>query len=105
MPHDAQIPPLVLQPLLENAVYHGIEPRAEPGIIDINIFLRNDQVNIVLRNPYQREGAHHVGNKMAMENIRERLTLHFDVEASLTTTRRDGSYQVHIVIPYVRAEK
>ena len=105
MPRDAQIPPLVLQPLLENAVYHGIEPRSEPGVININIFLRNDQVHIILRNPYQREGAHHAGNKMAMENIRERLSLHFDVEANLTTTLRGDSYQVYIVIPYVHAEK
>ncbi|HMK14146.1 MAG TPA: histidine kinase [Burkholderiales bacterium] len=105
MPRDAQIPPLVLQPLLENAVYHGIEPRTEPGIIDINIFLRNDQVHIVLRNPYQREGAHHAGNKMAVENIRERLSLHFDVEASLTATLRSDSYQVQITIPYLRPGK
>ena len=105
MPHDAQIPPLVLQPLLENAVYHGIEPRTESGVIYIDIYLRNDQVHALLRNPYQREGAHHAGNKMAMENIRERLSLHFDVEASLTATQLDDSYQVHIIIPYLRAEK
>ena len=105
MPHDAQIPPLVLQPLLENAVYHGIEPHTEPGVIHIDIYLRNEQVHVVLRNPYQREGVHHAGNKMAIENIRERLSLHFDVEASLTSTLRSDSYQVHIIIPYLRAEK
>jgi len=105
MPRDAQIPPLVLQPLLENAVYHGIEPRTEPGVININIFLRNDQVQIVLRNPYQREGTHHAGNKMAMENIRERLSLHFDVEARLTAGLRGNLYQVQIVMPYLRSEK
>ncbi|HYA19807.1 MAG TPA: histidine kinase [Burkholderiales bacterium] len=104
MPPDAQIPPLVLQPLLENAVYHGIEPRTEPGVININIFLRNDQVHIVLRNPYQREGDHHAGNKMAMENIRERLSLHFDVEASLSAVLRGNTYQVQIVMPYLRSE-
>jgi two-component system, LytTR family, sensor histidine kinase AlgZ len=105
VPLDAQIPPLVLQPLLENAVYHGIEPRSEPGIINFNIFLKNDRVHFVLSNPYQRGGAHHAGNKMAMDNIRERLSLHFDVEASLTVTQRDNSYQVHITIPYLRPEK
>jgi len=104
MPPDAQIPPLVLQPLLENAVYHGIEPRTEPGVININIFLRNDQVHILLRNPYQREGDHHAGNKMAMENIRERLSLHFDVEASLSAVLRGNTYQVQIVMPYLRSE-
>jgi two-component system sensor histidine kinase AlgZ len=32
----------------------------------------------VLRNPYQMQGSHHAGNKMAVNNIRERLALHFD---------------------------
>lgn len=105
MPEDAKIPALVLQPLLENAVYHGIEPRTEPGVISINIYLSNDQVHAVLRNPYRRDGGHRVGNKMAVQNIRERLSLHFDVEASFTATERSGSYEVHIVIPYLRAEK
>ena len=42
MPADALIPPLVLQPLLENAVYHGIEPRTEPGTVSINIYASRD---------------------------------------------------------------
>jgi two-component system sensor histidine kinase AlgZ len=102
MPGDARIPPLVLQPLLENAVYHGIEPRTEPGVISINIYLAREQVHAVLRNPYEREGNHHAGNKMALANIRERLQLHFDAEASLTTKVSDGAYQVHITMPYVK---
>lgn len=104
MPQDALVPPLVLQPLLENAVYHGIEPRTEPGVISINIYAAREQVHAVLRNPYRHEGNHHAGNKMALGNIRERLQLHFDAEASLTTKVSDNAYQVHIVIPYVKAE-
>jgi two-component system, LytTR family, sensor histidine kinase AlgZ len=102
MPADACIPPLVLQPLLENAVYHGIEPRTAPGVISINIYLAREQVHAVLRNPYEHEGNHHAGNKMALANIRERLQLHFDAEASLTTRVTDETYQVHIVMPYVK---
>jgi two-component system sensor histidine kinase AlgZ len=102
MPGDARIPPLVLQPLLENAVYHGIEPRTAPGVISINIYLARDQVHAVLRNPYEHEGAHHAGNKMALANIRERLQLHFDAEASLATRVSDDAYQVHITMPYVK---
>src|SRR5437763_13168162 len=83
MPRDALVPPLVLQPLLENAVYHGIEPSSGTGVIAINIFLRRGEVHAVLRNPYRFSGSHHAGNKMAMDNIRERLALHFDAEASL----------------------
>jgi two-component system, LytTR family, sensor histidine kinase AlgZ len=102
MPGDARIPPLLLQPLLENAVYHGIEPRTAPGVISINIYLARQQVHAVLRNPYEHEGSHHAGNKMALANIRERLQLHFDAEASLTTKVSDEAYQVHITIPYVK---
>jgi two-component system sensor histidine kinase AlgZ len=103
MPPDALMPPLVLQPLLENAVYHGIEPRVEPGEISIDIYTTRNQLHAVLRNPYEREGNHHAGNKMALGNIRERLQLHFDAEASLDTQVRENTYQVHIVIPYVKA--
>ncbi|MBI2313622.1 MAG: sensor histidine kinase [Betaproteobacteria bacterium] len=103
LPGEALIPPLVLQPLLENAVYHGIEPTAEPGVISINIYKRGDEVHAVLRNPYREEGSHHAGNKMALANIRERLALHFDEEARLETEVRAGSYQVHITVPYVTA--
>lgn len=102
MPADARIPPLVLQPLLENAVYHGIEPRSAPGVISINIYLAREQVHAVLRNPYQHEGSHHAGNKMALANIRERLQLHFDAEAALATRVTDDAYQVHITMPYVK---
>ena len=103
MPQDAMIPPLVLQPLLENAVYHGIEPRLDPGVVSINVYLARGEVHMVLRNPYEQEGHHHAGNKMALANIRERLALHFDAEASLTTTVSDSAYQVHIVVPYQKA--
>ncbi len=105
MPKDALMPPLVLQPLLENAVYHGIEPSIEPGAIRVNIYHVRDQVHMVLRNPYRKDGSHHAGNKMALGNIRERLALHFDAEASLQARVGDREYEVHITIPYVKADE
>jgi two-component system sensor histidine kinase AlgZ len=101
MPPDALVPPLVLQPLLENAVYHGIEPSLTPGVLSINIFLSRDEVHAILRNPYVANGArHHAGNKMALDNIRERLALHFDAEASLESRVSRDTYEVHIRMPY-----
>lgn len=100
MPRDALVPPLLLQPLLENAVYHGIEPSTEPGTVVINIFRSRGEVHVVLRNPYRAEAPHQHGNRMAVGNIRERLALHFDEEGRLETQIRDGAYQVHIRIPY-----
>lgn len=103
MPRDAMMPPLVLQPLLENAVNHGVESSAEPGVVSINIYEVRGEVHVMLRNPYRQDGAHHGGNKMAIGNIRERLALHFDAEAALESRVREGAYQVHIRFPYVRA--
>jgi len=101
MPADALVPPLVLQPLLENAVYHGIEPSSQPGVISINVFLTRGEVHAILKNPYRAEGGrHHSGNKMALANVRERLALHFDAEASLESRVTKDGYEVHIRIPY-----
>ena len=105
MPPDALVPPLVLQPLLENAVYHGIEPRLEPGVISISIQAVRDELHAVLRNPYRETGDRHSGNRMALANIRERLALHFDAEASLVTKAAAGSYEVRIVMPYIKSRE
>ena len=99
MPPAVLVPPLMMQPLLENAVYHGIEPATQAGEIHINIYQSSGQLHIVIRNPYQHNGRHHAGNKMALNNIKKRLMLHFDVEASLRTQIGDNFYQVHISLP------
>lgn len=103
LPQDALIPPLALQPLLENAVYHGIEPGEKPGTVSISIHVANDRLHAVLRNPYRAAEDHHVGNKMALANIRERLQLHFDVAAELTTRVVDDVYEVRMTMPYIKA--
>jgi two-component system sensor histidine kinase AlgZ len=101
MPPDALVPPLVLQPLLENAVYHGVEPSTERSLISINIFASRDEVHAVLTNPYVVNGERHrTGNNMAIANIRERLALHFDAEASLDSRITRNGYEVHIRMPY-----
>ena len=106
MPRDALVPPLVLQPLLENAVYHGIEPRVEPGVISINIYAHGATRCTrccAIRTPGRASTMS--GNKMALANIRERLQLHFDAEASLKTKwPTDDTYEVHIVMPYLKGE-
>ncbi len=100
MPADTLIPPLVIQPLAENAVYHGIEPHAEGGEISINLYRSGDKVHIVVRNPIAADPGHHKGNRIALDNIRERLLLHFDLDAQLKSEQLGAVYQVHIVIPY-----
>lgn len=94
------VPPMMLQPLVENAVYHGIEPGTSPGIIEVRIGRRNDRLLLHLSNPYYVEHQHRQGNRMALANIRERLQLHFDVEASLATRVHEGRYEIDIVMPF-----
>ncbi len=99
MPSDAMIPPLILQPLLENAVYHGIEPLPEGGEITVNIYTKLKELYIVISNPYAPQNDKHIGNKMAMKNIKERLQLHFDWESSLKTESKNNRYFVRIRMP------
>lgn len=102
VPPDALIPPLILQPLLENAVYHGIEPLADGGTITIQVYCKHQEIHVLLRNPYHSQNAPHQGNKMALKNVKERLTLHYDLEASLKTQQSHEAYQVHIQLPHHR---
>jgi two-component system sensor histidine kinase AlgZ len=100
MPPEALVPPLMLQPLLENAVYHGIEPATQGGEVLVQIARKGSEVHFLISNPYHPGGTRHSGNKMALNNIRERLALHFDAEAQLKIRVAEGRYQVRIVIPY-----
>jgi two-component system sensor histidine kinase AlgZ len=103
MPGDALVPPLVLQPLVENAVYHGIEPSDAGGEIEIDIGLFGGQLVMELKNPFPGGGRHSSGNRMAIVNIRERLQLHFDAEASMRSEVKDGFYKVTMRMPYLTA--
>ena len=104
MPGDALVPQLLLQPLLENAIYHGIEPGVEPGTVRIRIARDKNQVRLLLTNPYHPDYQHRAGNRMALANIRERLALHFDVEASLETEVAGDKFEIRMVLPYRRQE-
>lgn len=104
VPADVVVPPLMLQPLLENAVFHGIEPSGEPGTIRIGFARKGGELHVWLVNPCAGGGETAKGNRMALSNIRERLALYYDLEARLETreeTLPDGSraYRVFIVLP------
>ena len=104
MPVAALVPPLILQPLIENAVYHGIEPQQGDGVLTIQISPAASsakQLNILLTNPYHSASTHVSGNRMAIANIKERLQLHFDVEASLSAAVTNHQYIVKINMPIV----
>jgi two-component system, LytTR family, sensor histidine kinase AlgZ len=99
---DLPIPPLMLQPLLENAVYHGIEPAPAGGTISVLIRQRGDELHIRIANPTVGQATHAAGNHMALANIRERLALYYDLEARLETEITDNRYEIRIVLPCQR---
>ncbi|HEU0283130.1 MAG TPA: sensor histidine kinase, partial [Gallionella sp.] len=98
--------PLLLQPLLENAVYHGIEPLPQGGSITIALYSSGGELRLKVENPCASSGtAPHDGNKMALQNIRERLALLFDVEARYKVESGVDFYRVEITLPYRSAER
>jgi two-component system sensor histidine kinase AlgZ len=99
------IPPLMLQPLLENAVYHGIEPAAEGGTVRISIGQQGDELHIAIANPTAGQVQHAAGNQIAVANIRERLALYYDLEARLEIVAGDKIYEVRIALPWPKTAR
>ncbi|MEN8107782.1 MAG: sensor histidine kinase [Pseudomonadota bacterium] len=104
VPMDIRVPPLILQPLLENAIYHGIEPLSDGGTIDVAGSLDDGRVSIAIRNPVPSQAAtvRHEGNHIAQENIHERLRLAFGPQAGLDVVIDNGQYAVSMQFPEVR---
>lgn len=99
VPPSLMIPPLILQPLVENAVYHGIEPQPAGGVIQIQVQLEAGSVLLRISNPLPPVSDRAGGNKMAINNIRERLRLHYDLEAQLRQYTTAQQYVVEISLP------
>ncbi|MGL4573258.1 MAG: sensor histidine kinase [Burkholderiaceae bacterium] len=98
---DITVPQLTLQPLVENAVRHGVEPAERPGAIRVNISRKGRDLFITVENPLSgRPPA--PGLQMAVANIRERLMLLYDLEASLAANEHSGKYVVELRMPVNR---
>lgn len=100
MPGDALVPSLLLQPLLENAVHHGIEPRTDTGVLNICITLVGERVRVEIDNPISTTVPSRPGNQMALSNVRERLMLLYDMTAELRTGPQGERYHVLLEFPY-----
>ena len=98
---DMQLPALCIQPLVENAIYHGVEPLPEGGVIKIRIYKHNKRLIISVSNPARRHRkSQHQGNQMAQGNIRQRLLLAFGSSATFTIDEGPPLYTVTLNIPF-----
>ncbi len=100
LPQQARIPSLTLQPLLENAIYHGVEPLPDAGVVEIEGRRKGNMIYLSVRNPLPiKKFKSEAGNQIALENIRERLELAFGASASLSRAIDQTHYQVSIAFP------
>jgi two-component system sensor histidine kinase AlgZ len=94
----ARMPPLVLQPLVENAVKHGVEPSEQGAQLRISTQRRGDTVVVKVTNTVPAgQGAR--GHGVAQANVRERLRLLHDVQCQFQAQLKDGVYQVRMEVP------
>ena len=100
LPMRARIPSLTIQPLLENAIYHGIEMLPDGGEVIVTGKVDGDKLDITMTNPKasdatQRKG----GNQMAMTNIRQRFELAYGTRASVDVTNSNEEFRVRMIFP------
>jgi two-component system, LytTR family, sensor histidine kinase AlgZ len=94
----ARVPPLLLQPLVENAVRHGIEPTAAGGTIRVRTRVKLGRALVSIVNSVPTEPSQ-PGSGIALRNVRERLRLMHDVAAQFDARREDAVFRVQIVVP------
>lgn len=99
---DAQslaVPPLLLQPLLENAIRHGIAHRLEGGTIELAVRRRGGELDVLVRNPCDGDRPAAASTGVGLRNVRGRLEALYGHRAAVATHEEGGEYQVQIVLP------
>jgi two-component system, LytTR family, sensor histidine kinase AlgZ len=101
LPRKALVPGLMLQPLLENAIYHGIEPQPGGGTVTVTGEISGNLITIVVRNPVGDYESEREGNRLALANIRERLGLLYGERGLVKSGRFDNEFIVTLRFPHV----
>jgi two-component system, LytTR family, sensor histidine kinase AlgZ len=93
------VPPLLLQPLVENAVKHGISTVLHGGTIVLDARRDGDTLRIALTNPFESEGEERGGAGLGLANVRRRLEARWGTKASLSERREGGRFHVELAVP------
>jgi len=93
------VPPLLLQPIVENAVRHGIASMVDGGTISITASANNGALRIIVENPADPDRAHQSGEGIGLQNARGRLAAISGGRASLHAEEKEGRYRVEIELP------
>lgn len=106
-PDDALLPALTLQPLLENAIYHGIEPLPGGGVIVIKSSYQHGLIHISIDNPVMENAAStRPGHKIGLDNVQQRLRAYYGAQGTVTVTGAGADNQwrhrIQLSFPYRR---
>jgi LytS/YehU family sensor histidine kinase len=93
------LPPLLLQPLVENAVRHGIATRVEGGTLRLGIACGGGRLRILIENPFDPESPARPGSGRGIENVRKRLFARYGEEGLFAAKRLADRYLVVISVP------
>src|SRR5690606_10974299 len=99
IPAGARLPRLTIQPLLENAIYHGIEPLPAGGEVAVRGHVDGGQLVITLSNPIDPEAAARPGNRHALDNLRERVALAYGGRGAVETEHEERRFRVTVRLP------
>ena len=99
LPLDRPLPPLVLQPLVENAIRHGLQRLPEGGTLTLRIDRQSDALYFILTNPCLKGDDPQPGQRIAQDNIRQRLALAYPMASPLEIVETADRYQVTFTIP------
>jgi len=101
---DCMVPPLVLQPLIENAVKHGIATMVDGGLIRVQGHLVNGSMEVSVENDFDPDSPTPRRNGLGLRNVRGRLATRFGDAARLTAHVENNQFRAEMVVPYNRAE-
>ncbi len=99
LPLELPMPRLVLQPLLENAVVHGIARLPEGGEITVTLRVEGGRLRVEVANPFPVDVPGHTGNGHALASIRQRLEHRFGRDVRMTASTERGYYRVRLDLP------
>ncbi len=103
VPDSTPVPHLTLQPLLENAILHGIQPLPGGGCIIVRAQLQDGIFTLQVENPFAQPSRPHRGSGTALDNIRMRLAALFGPSATLTTRANGDVFITEIQYPLTHA--
>jgi sensor histidine kinase YesM len=99
------VPPLLLQPLIENAVTHGIAHLPEGGTIRLVAQSTNGRLSIVVENSHDAEAPPRQARGMGLENVRRRLEARYGSDAGLSVSKEGARFRVTLLLPAERGEQ